>query len=89
MTIRLIFTFLFQWIVTGITQTLAWIIPDRPRGLRLKIKREQYLAADALRKHKILIGKRKTDKESSCSEDESGQVNHRHKSQDKYKTSHV
>ena len=70
MTIRLVFAFCFQWTVTAASRALAWLIPDRPRSLDLKIKRQEYLAKEALRKYKIKIGKRKPDKENSASEEE-------------------
>ena len=63
MTVRLIFAFLFQWTVSAAGRVLAWIIPDRPRSLDLKIKRQEFLAKEALRNYKIKTGKRKPEKE--------------------------
>ena len=61
MTIRLCFAFLFQWVVSGAGRILAWIIPDKPRSLDLKIKRQEYLSKESLRKYKIRTGKRRPD----------------------------
>lgn len=72
MTVRLIFAFLFQWTVSAAGRVLAWIIPDRPRSLDLKIKRQEYLAKVALRNYKIKTGKRKAERDvvDDISEDE-------------------
>lgn len=70
MTVRLIFAFLFQWTVSAAGRVLAWIIPDRPRSLDLKIKREEYLAKEALRNYKIKTGKRQPDQEVLVSDEE-------------------
>lgn len=70
MAIRLTFAFLFQWIVTAASRILSWIIPDRPRALDLKIKREEYLAHCALRDYKVRTGKRKPDKDTVSGSDE-------------------
>jgi len=74
MAMRLIFAFLFQWLVTAVARILSWIIPDRPRHLILKIKRQEFLAKEALRRYKIKTGRRKPDhegdesSEGSCDE---------------------
>jgi len=70
MTIRLMFAFLFQWTVSASGRILAWIIPDRPRSLDLKIKRQEFLAKDALRKYKIKIGKRQPEIENLSEEED-------------------
>ena len=46
---RLAFVFVFQYLVYAITKLVAYIIPDKPRFLELKIKREAYLEKQALR----------------------------------------
>ena len=43
-TVRLVFVFLFQYFVFFTVGLLAWIIPDVPRSLDNKIKREDYIA---------------------------------------------
>ena len=47
LTIRL--TFFSQHIVFGMTAILAWIIPDVPKEVDNQIKRENFLAREALR----------------------------------------
>ena len=46
---RLAFVFVFQYSVYLFTSFIAWLVPDKPQTLELKIKREQYLAKEALR----------------------------------------
>ena len=69
MAMRLVFVFLFQWTVSIAGRALTWIIPDRPQKLDIRIKREEYLAREALREYKLRIGHRKPDIESSESEE--------------------
>ena len=69
MAMRLVFAFLFQWTVSIAGRVLTWIIPDRPQKLDIRIKREEYLAREALREYKLRIGHRKPDMESSESEE--------------------
>lgn len=70
MTIRLIFAFLFQWTVSATGRVLAWIIPDLPRTIDLKIKRQEFLAKEALRKYKIKTGKRMPEEDNISEEDD-------------------
>ena len=50
---RLAFVFAFQYIVYGITKFVAWLVPDRPKLLELKIRREEFLAKEALQQRGI------------------------------------
>lgn len=50
---RLAFVFVFQYIVYGITKFVAYLVPDRPKLLDLKIKREEYLAKEALLQREV------------------------------------
>lgn len=50
---RLAFIFVFQYIVYGITKFVAWLVPDRPKLLELKIRREEFLAKKALQQRGI------------------------------------
>ena len=43
-TVRLVFVFVFQYFVFFTVGLLAWIIPDVPRSLDNKIKREDFIA---------------------------------------------
>ena len=45
---RLAFVFAFQYIVYAFTKFVAWLVPDRPKLLDLKIRREEFLAKEAL-----------------------------------------
>ena len=53
---RLAFVFVFQYIVYGITKFVAWLVPDKPKLLELKIKREEFLAKEAMRERTVDIG---------------------------------
>lgn len=46
---KLAFVFVFQYIVYLIRKFLARLVPDQPKLLALKIKREEFLAKEALR----------------------------------------
>ena len=46
---KLAFVFVFQYIFYSIRKFLAWLVPDQPKLLALKIKREEFLAKEALR----------------------------------------
>ena len=50
---RLAFIFVFQYIVYGVTKFVAWLVPDRPKLLELKIRREEFLAKEALQQRGI------------------------------------
>ena len=50
---RLAFVFLFQYIVYGVTKFVAYLVPDRPKLLELKIKREEFLAKEALLQREV------------------------------------
>ena len=53
-TARLVFVLVFQYFVFISVGVLAWIIPDVPRSLEIKIKREEY---DAKKKLAEVAGK--------------------------------
>lgn len=46
---KLAFVFVFQYVVYSIRKFLSWLVPDQPKLLALKIKREEFLAKEALR----------------------------------------
>lgn len=56
---RLAFVFVFQWFITVIARVIAYIIPDMPKTLDLKIKRENFLAKEKEKSHKEVTGKRR------------------------------
>lgn len=47
---RLAFVFVFQFSVYLITSFIAWLVPDVPKDLELKAKREKHLAKLAFKK---------------------------------------
>jgi len=55
LSLRLLFAFVFQWIVTAATRVVAWIIPDTPKEIDLSMKREAYLNREAMRIHKVNV----------------------------------
>ncbi|XP_067044600.1 anoctamin-4-like [Acropora muricata] len=50
---RLAFVFVFQYVVYSITKFVAWLVPDRPKLLELKIRREEFLAKEALLQREV------------------------------------
>ena len=50
---RLAFVFVFQYVVYACTKFVAWLVPDRPKLLELKIKREEFLAKEALQQRGV------------------------------------
>ena len=56
---RLAFVFVFQWFITVVARVIAYIIPDMPKTLDLKIKRENFLAKEKEKSHKEVTGKRR------------------------------
>lgn len=50
---RLAFVFVFQYIVYGVTKFVAYLVPDRPKLLDLEIKREEFLAKEALLEREV------------------------------------
>jgi len=56
---RLAFILSFIVVVIGIKWVIGYLIPDMPKNLELKIKRERYLAGKADKEHKESSGKRK------------------------------
>lgn len=47
---RLAFVFVFQFSVYLITSFISWAVPDVPKDLDLKVKREKHLAKLAFKK---------------------------------------
>lgn len=50
---RLAFVFVFQYVVYAFTKFVAYLVPDRPKLLDLKIKREEFLAKEALLEREV------------------------------------
>ncbi|XP_040049243.2 anoctamin-7 isoform X2 [Gasterosteus aculeatus] len=57
--VRLGFIIAFEHVVFFVLRAIDWIVPDVPESLELKIKRERYLAKQALAEnHEALLGSR-------------------------------
>ncbi|XP_057310840.1 anoctamin-4-like isoform X2 [Hydractinia symbiolongicarpus] len=56
---RLSFIIAFQAFVLAVTFVVAYLIPDVPKTLELKVKRENFIASEAEKNHKEKSGKRK------------------------------
>ncbi|NXF34107.1 ANO7 protein, partial [Nyctibius bracteatus] len=54
--IRLGFTIVFEHVVFFIGRVIAWLVPDIPESVEVKVKREQYLAKEALAENKVGCG---------------------------------
>ena len=50
---RLVFIIFFQYVVFFVKDLLAWLVPDVPKSLEIKIKREQHVARVCLRKSEV------------------------------------
>ncbi|XP_065700767.1 anoctamin-7 [Patagioenas fasciata] len=50
--VRLGFVILFEHVVFFIGRVIAWLVPDIPESVEVKVKREQYLAKEALAENK-------------------------------------
>ncbi|NXQ81864.1 ANO7 protein, partial [Nyctibius grandis] len=54
--IRLGFTIVFEHVVFFIGRVIAWLVPDIPESVEVKVKRERYLAKEALAENKVGCG---------------------------------
>ncbi|EDO48048.1 predicted protein [Nematostella vectensis] len=63
---RLAFVFVFQYTVYAITSFIAWAVPDQPRSLELRSKREEHLTK------KILYNKGRSGRLSRSNDVDSG-----------------
>ena len=53
---QIIYFTAFQFFVHGVTWVIAYVIPDVPRDLELRMEREEYLAGQADKEHKERVG---------------------------------
>ncbi|KAF1480664.1 Anoctamin-7, partial [Pygoscelis antarcticus] len=51
--IRLGFIIVFEHVVFFIGRVIVWLVPDVPESVEVKVKREQYLAKEALAENKV------------------------------------
>ncbi|NXC72478.1 ANO7 protein, partial [Anhinga anhinga] len=54
--IRLGFIITFEHVVFFIGHVIAWLVPDIPEAVEVKVKRERYLAKEALAENKVACG---------------------------------
>ena len=50
---RVLFVIFFQYVVFFVKDLLAWLVPDVPKSLQVKIKRENHVARLCLRKSEV------------------------------------
>lgn len=67
--VRLAFVILFEHIVFGICKLIDFLVPDVPEALELKIKRERYLAKQALADTDAIMKIARGDDESGDEDD--------------------
>ncbi|XP_061861304.1 anoctamin-7 [Colius striatus] len=58
--VRLGFIIVFEHVVLCASRGIAWLVPDVPEALQLKVKRERYLAKEALAENKVVLESRET-----------------------------
>ncbi|NXG93037.1 ANO7 protein, partial [Stercorarius parasiticus] len=54
--IRLGFIIVFEHVVFFTGRVIAWLVPDIPESIEVKVKRERYLAKEALAENKVRCG---------------------------------
>ncbi|KAM6389409.1 LOW QUALITY PROTEIN: anoctamin-7 [Pluvialis apricaria] len=66
--IRLGFIIVFEHVVFFIGRVIAWLVPDIPESVEVKVKRERYLAKEALAENKVLLERRETRGKASITD---------------------
>ncbi|KAM9279352.1 anoctamin-7 isoform 3-T3 [Morus bassanus] len=70
--IRLGFIITFEHVVFFIGRVIAWLVPDIPEAVEVKVKRERYLAKEALAENKVLLERRETRSKASVTDSAAG-----------------
>ncbi|KAM6198642.1 LOW QUALITY PROTEIN: anoctamin-7 [Sarcoramphus papa] len=70
--IRLGFIIVFEHVVFFIGRVIAWLVPDIPESVEVKVKRERYLAKEALAENKVLLERRETRSKASVTDPATG-----------------
>ncbi|XP_054691645.1 anoctamin-7 isoform X1 [Grus americana] len=70
--IRLGFIIVFEHVVFFIGRVIAWLVPDIPESVEVKVKRERYLAKEALAENKVLLERRETRSKASVTDPAAG-----------------
>ncbi|XP_014818448.1 PREDICTED: anoctamin-7 isoform X2 [Calidris pugnax] len=58
--VRLGFIIVFEHVVFFTGRVIAWLVPDIPESVEVKVKRERYLAKEALAENKVFLERRET-----------------------------
>ncbi|KAK2538718.1 Ano7 [Columba livia] len=70
--VRLGFVIVFEHVVFFIGRVIAWLVPDIPESVEVKVKREQYLAKEALAENKVLLERQETRSKASIMDQAAG-----------------
>ncbi|XP_009081914.1 PREDICTED: anoctamin-7 [Acanthisitta chloris] len=62
----------FQHVVFFVGRVIAWLVPDIPEAVEVKVKRERYLAKEALAENKVLLERRETRSKASGTDPAAG-----------------
>ncbi|XP_013041644.3 anoctamin-7 [Anser cygnoides] len=66
--VRLGFVIVFEHVVFFIGRVIACLVPDIPESVEVKVKRERYLAKEALAENKVLLERRETRSKASTAD---------------------
>ncbi|XP_010181264.1 PREDICTED: anoctamin-7 [Mesitornis unicolor] len=66
--VRLGFIIAFEHLVFSISRVIAWLVPDIPEAVEVKVKRERYLAKEALAENKVLLERWETRNKASTTD---------------------
>ncbi|XP_065496258.1 anoctamin-7 [Caloenas nicobarica] len=70
--VRLGFIIVFEHVVFFIGRVIAWLVPDIPESIEVKVKRERYLAKEALAENKVLLERQETRSKASVMDQAAG-----------------
>ncbi|XP_009282514.1 PREDICTED: anoctamin-7 [Aptenodytes forsteri] len=70
--IRLGFIIVFEHVVFFIGRVIVWLVPDIPESVEVKVKRERYLAKEALAENKVLLERQETRSKASVTDPATG-----------------
>lgn len=66
--VRLGFVIVFEHVVFFIGRVIACLVPDIPESVEVKVKRERYLAKEALAENKVLLERREARSKASTAD---------------------
>ncbi|PKU43148.1 anoctamin-7 [Limosa lapponica baueri] len=70
--VRLGFIIVFEHVVFFTGRVIAWLVPDIPESVEVKVKRERYLAKEALAENKVFLERRETRGKASVMDPAAG-----------------